>query len=290
MKTGVLMSVVLTIVLLAGCSNKEEELQGQIVQLQTASDSLNRVITNRDVYFDEVLRAINHVYSSLEDVRRQEASISQEAGEAEGKYSLSNEEARIRLMAQIGAIDSTLDANRKRINGLRARVRSLNKDYAALDETISNLRRMIEEREMTIAMLEERVSGLEGALVEKTREIAQRDSIIESKVNQINEVYYVTGTRSELKEKGIIKDEGGFPFGWFGSTTVLASGMDPVYFTRLDVTKASSIMVNGEIDELVPSREAEFFAVNPVDESTTTLNITNPARFWQDKYLVIITD
>lgn len=290
MKTGVLVSVVLLGIMISGCDNREEELQSRIASLESVSDSLTHAITDRDIYFDEVLRAINQVHGSLEDVRKEEASIAQAAGEAEGKFSATNEQTRTQLMAQIAGIDSTLEANRKRINALRARVRSLSKDYTALDETLNNLRRMLEERELTIAMLEERVTGLEGALVEKSREIAQRDSIIGAQVNRINEVYYVAGTRSELEAKGIIKDEGGFPFGWFGSTTVLASGMDKGLFTTLDATTASTITVDGEVNELVPQRSVDHFALNALDESVTSLNIIDPEKFWQERYLVIITD
>ena len=290
MKTGALVSVVLLGIAISGCDNREEELQGKITSLQSVSDSLGRAIADRDIYFDEVLRAINQVHGSLEHVREQEASITRAAGEAEGRFSATNEQTRIRLMAQIAGIDSTLAANRKRINSLRARVRSLNKDYTALDETLSNLRRMIEERELTIAMLEERVTGLEGALVEKSREIAQRDSIIDAQVNRINEVYYIAGSRNELEEKGIIRNEGGFPFGWFGSTTVMASGVDQGLFTTLDVTSASMITIEGEVNEIVPQRSASYFALNAVDETNTSLNIIDPEKFWQEKYLVIITD
>ncbi len=282
--------LVVAAILMAGCGNREEELQGKIGQLEAVSDSLNKAINQRDGYFDEVVRAINDVYMSIEEVRQQEASIQQQTGEAEGKYALNNEQARAALLTQIANIDSTLVLNRKKINGLRARVRSLNKDFKALDETINNLRKMLEERELTIAMLEGKVTGLEADLVQKSREIAVRDSIIDSQVHVINKVYYVAGTRDELEEKGIIKDEGGFPFGWFGSTTVLVNGVDSDFFTPLDVASESVITIDGKVDEIVPQRDNTFYALNAVGEEVTDLSITDPESFWQERYLVIITE
>jgi hypothetical protein len=284
------LSLIIAALILAGCGNREEEMQGRIGQLEAAADSLNKVIYQRDGYFEEVVRAINDVYMSIEDVRQQEASIQQQTGEAEGKFGLTNEQARANLLQQIANIDSTLVENRKKINGLRSRVRSLNKDFKALDETITNLKKMLEERELTIAMLEGKVTGLEADLVQKSREIAARDSVIESQVHLMNKVYYVAGTRDELEEKGIIKDEGGFPFGWFGSTTVLASGLDDGYFTPFDVANESVITIDGMVDEIVPQRSLNYYALNVVGEEVTDLNITDPARFWQDRYLVIITE
>lgn len=282
------LSLVFVTLLLAGCGNREEELQGKIGQLEAATDSLNKVLNQRDGYFEEVVRAINDVYMSIEDVRQQEASIQQQTGEAEGKFAVNNEQARAQLLQQIANIDSTLVENRKKVSALRARVRSLNKDYKALDETIANLKKMLEERELTIAMLEGRVTGLEADLEQKSREIAARDSVIESQVHLMNKVYYVAGTRDELEEKGIIKDEGGFL--WFGSTTVLASGLSTDYFTPFDVAHESVITIDGTVDEIVPDRDMNYYALNVVGEEVTDLSITDPARFWQDRYLVIITD
>ena len=281
-------SLVLVALLMTGCGNREEELQGQIGRLEASADSLNKVIYQRDGYFEEVVQAINDVYMSIEDVRQKEASIQQQTGEAEGKFGLSNEQARAKLLAQIATVDSTLVENQKKISGLRARVRSQNKDFKALDETITNLKKMLEERELTIATLEGRVTGLEADLVQKSREIAVRDSIIESQVYLMNKVYYIAGTRDELEEKGIIKDEGGFL--WFGSTTTLVSGLSPDYFTPFDIAHESVITIDGTVDEIVPERNLDYYALNLVGEEVTDLSITDPGRFWQDRYLVIITE
>lgn len=294
MKAGGVLIIASCVAILGGCNAREKELEETLQKEQTrfigTTDSLNQVIAQRDKYFDEVVRSINDIYSSLEGVRKKEAMISQQAGEAEGKFSLTNEQARSTLLQQIASIGTTLEDNRKKIAGLQSRVKKLNKEFASLNETIINLKQMIEEREKTIAMLETRVSGLEGQVEEKSRLIADRDAIIGSQETRLNTVYYVAGTRDELEEKGIIKDEGGFPWGLFGSTTVLASGIDQSYFKAFDRNGERVIKVDGRIDEIVPKRSDEYYALNQIDDATADLNITDPTRFWQDRYLVIITE
>jgi uncharacterized protein YoxC len=294
MKKGHVVWVVLCIGALAGCSGREEELQKELdrekARLQGTSDSLNQVITQRDHYFDEVVRAINDVYVSLEGARQKEEMITQQTGEAEGKFSLTNDQERSRLLQQIASIDTTLKQGRKKLASLQSRVKKLNKESMALTETINNLKQMIEERERTIALLEGRVNGLENEVVEKTRLIAQRDSIIGSREDEINTVFYVVGTREELEEKGIITDEGGFPWGLFGSTTVLASGLDPSFFKSLDRTKSNVISVSGRIDEIVPKRDDRFYATHDVGDESSDLTVIDPAKFWQDRYLVIVRE
>jgi len=286
---GVLMVAVLAASIL-GCNGREQELEKERARLVAATDSLNTVIGQRDAYFDEVVRSINAVYSSLEEARQKEAVISQQAGEAEGKFSLTNAQARATLLEQISGIDASLKDSRKKIDRLQSRIKSINKEFAGLNETISNLKKMITEREQMIASLETRVTGLETEVTQKTRLIAVRDSIIGTQDGDLNTVYYVTGTREELEEKGIIKDEGGFPWGLFGSTTVLASGVDQSYFETADLRKEHVIMVNGTIDEIVPKREEMYYAMDIVDESRSDLTITDPPKFWQDRFLVIITE
>jgi hypothetical protein len=288
MKAGAVIAGVLTVAILGGCSNREEELEREKSKLLTASDSLAKVIDLRDKYFDEVVGAINEVYASIEGARAKEAMITQQTSEAEGRFSVTNDQARADLLDEIEVIDNSLQESRSKIAKLEARVKALNKDFGSLNETIKNLKQMVEEREATIALLETRINGLETEVVDKVRQIAYRDSIIVTQVDRMNQVYYVAGTREELESKGLIQDEGGFL--WFGETTVLNSGIDRSYFHPLDMTRESTISVPGIVNEIVPKRNQEYYAMNLLGETATDLTITDPQKFWQDKYLVIITE
>ena len=294
MKTGFVLGVACFLGLMAGCNAKQEEMERALAEqkarMATSTDSLNHVIAQRDKYFEDVVRAINDVYSSLEQVREKEKVISQQAGEAEGKYSLTNDQARESLLNEINGIGTTLSDNRKKIASLQSKVKAMKKESASLNQTIENLKKTLDDQEKAIAMLSTRITGLENDVAEKGRMIAQRDSIIGSQETSMNTVYVVTGTRAELEEKGIIKDEGGFPWGLFGSTTVLGSGMNQSYFERFDKTRESEININGSVDEIVPKRDETYYAMDQSDDATSHLKIIDPGRFWQERYLVIITD
>jgi uncharacterized coiled-coil protein SlyX len=273
---------------LLGCTGREEELEKEKAKLVSTADSLITVIQQRDTYFDDVVRSINAVYNSLEEVREKEAAISEQAGQAEAKFSVTNEQARTRLLNQIASIDTSLRESRKKIDRLQVRIRSMNKQFAGLNQTVENLQRILTEREQTIAALETRITGLESDIAEKGRLIAQRDSVIGEQDNSLNTVYYVMGTRKELEQKGIIADEGGFL--WFGSTTVLSSSMDPRYFSRVDKRRKQIIKVNGRIEEIVPKRDPLYYAMNQMGEAESDITITDPTKFWLEPYLVIVTE
>jgi hypothetical protein len=81
MKIGFVLGVACFLGLLVGCNAKQEEteraLAEQKARLATSTDSLNQVIAQRDRYFEDVVRAINDVYSSIEQVRERSRNSQQ---------------------------------------------------------------------------------------------------------------------------------------------------------------------------------------------------------------------
>ncbi len=284
-----LLFIALCGMLIVGCNNKEEQLQKQVAQLQGEQTSLQQSITERDQNLEEVMRAVNEVYADLEKARVKEGKLAQRTeGETQGQ--VSNTVTRQALLNNISEIGSTLKENRKRIADLQSRVKSFRGEVASLNKLVDNLKKSLEDREQSIALLQTKVQGLETTVAENTKSLADRDDTISSQQKRINTAYMVVGTRKELKDKGIIKDEGGFLWGLLGSTTVLSSGVDPTLFTPIDKTRDQSIAVHGKIEDVLPHRNEEFFATGQPSENNSILTITHPNEFWQDRYLVIVVD
>ncbi len=281
---GVLM--VLAGLVLLGCDAREKELEKEVVLMQGKMDSLQSVIGSRDAYFDEIVASINAVYADLEDVRQTEEQIRLEAEKQEGGVSSTSTESRVDLLNQVEKIGNSLEKNRKEIARLEKKVGSLSREHKGLNEMVASLKQQLAEREQTIAMLETDLGDLRNQVAEKSNQVVERDAIIQAKETELNTVYYITGTRDELEELGIISDEGGFL--GLGSTAVLASGVDESLFNPFDMTGDRSITVEGEIEEIIPKRSEEFYQSENGEESSN-LQILNPDKFWQERYLVIIT-
>jgi len=290
MKTTIVATLVFGLVILMGCDNRTAELEKEIVKIQTQSSTLQQDLAARDKYIDEVMQAVNQVYKDLEQAKSKEAKLVEKTQGAEGQASFTSAQMRQSVLDQITAIDSNLKENRKKLSSLQKKLRASEVKYASLDEMVQNLKSTLEQREQSIAVLEAKVQGLETSVAEKARLVMEKETIIEEQKNRMNTVYYVVGTRNELKEKGIITDEGGFLWGLLGSTTVLSSGIDRSQFTPFDWTRDHTIHVNGSIDEMVPKRNEEFFALAETEESKADLTIKEPTKFWQDRYLVIVVD
>lgn len=289
MNTRWIVLLTLGALLLAGCEDKQrtEQLIQQTARLQDRADSLSRDITERDQYFDEVMKTVSQIYGSLEGAREREEELLKHAGTAEGTP-VTNAEVRKNLITQIQSIGDNLKENRKRISDLQARNKSLASQFSSFKRLIESLKQNLAEREQSIAMLEARVSGLENTVAEKTRLVAERDSVIDSQTNTMNTAYYVVGTREELTEKGIITKEGGFLWGLLGATTTISPGFDRSQFKPLNKSMEKMIPVSGDIDEILPRRSETFYTMEKNGEDYSDLTITDPKNFWQDNYLVIV--
>jgi hypothetical protein len=278
-----------------GCKN--EELERQNKDLQAKTQQLSQDLAERDTYIDNVASSIDQVYAEIESAHSQEKQILQETAGPEGKKKLSNTEIRKELLARISVIDSNLRNNHQRIADLQKTVNSYKKQFAGLRKLVTDLKQKLQEREEAIVELQLRVQGLETEVAEKGRIIAERDSLITRQTGLIGEQhkkittgFYVTGARRDLEEKGILKDEGGFLWGLLGSTSVLANGFDTKYFTPINKVDETTIHVNGRIRELIPKRDERFYSTEEISRSEWKLVIKDPTWFWQDNYLVIVTD
>lgn len=282
---------------LNGCDNRSAELEKQNAELQQKTMRLEADLASRDSYVDEVTQSINTVYEDLERTRAKERLIQRESADMEASKKFTREEIRETLLAKVSVLDSTLKQNRQLINSLQKKVARYRSQYASLTTMVENLKKTLEEREESIALLELKVKGLEQQVEEKNRLITERDerigeqrSLIDEQNRKITTGFYIIGTREELEQKGIIREEGGFLWGLFGSTTVLASGFDDQEFIPVSKLDRTAITVNGSIDQILPKRNQQFYAITRNEGKNSILTIAEPNKFWQDKYLVIIRD
>src|SRR2546423_193358 len=187
------------------------------------------------------------------------------------------------VVTRVRETENALNQSRQRIKNLTALSDSLR---ATLDSTVGNLQTVIATQKTTIDLLTERVNEL------TTENVALRDSLSTG--------YYVIGTRSELKKKGILTEQGGgrvlFILWRTGKTLQPARNLDPSLFTPIDTRKVTEIPL--------PSVKAQYRVVSLQDLSyvaeqrdhnkysgVANLTITSPVDFWRNsKFLVIVLE
>jgi PBP1b-binding outer membrane lipoprotein LpoB len=284
------LALVVVAVLIGGCSGRTDELERQNAELRNKSSELSADLSSRDAYIDTVTQSINEIYANLEGVRSNEKMIASETNGIESGKQVTNREVRERILSQLSTINENMAGNRKKLADVQAKMASYRTQFSGLKKMVATLKKTIEDREQAIAALETKVHGLESDLTEKTRVVSEKEAVITAQTTKINTAYYVVGKRSDLEQKGIIAKDGGFLWGLLGSSTILASGVDPKYFTPINKVEERTIQVNGKIDEVIPKRSPEFYTKTLVDNNQSMITIAEPTAFWQDQYLVIITD
>lgn len=164
-----------------------------------------------------------------------------------------------------------------------------------LADLANQLAETISEKDAEITQLQAKLSGMVNSLQAVTMQF--NDSLIEIKKeraqissvnNQMNTVYYITGTLTELHNKGIVTKEGGF-IGMGRVAVVNSTGMDNSKFTKADLTTLKGINLHGKFRRLITTHPDNSYTLISKGK-TDSLAITNATAFWSEsKYLVIAT-
>lgn len=195
------------------------------------------------------------------------------------------------VVARVSETENRLNESQRRIKTLTGLSDSLR---ATLDSTATNLGAIIESQRATVASLTEQVTRLE------TENVALRDTV-NTVTERENTVYYVIGTKDELKAKGIIVEEGGsrvlFILWRTGSTISPARELDPSQFTAINKRHVTEIRLPDAASEyrIASRQDLEYLATPRTAQGKITgassLQISAPEQFWRNsKFLIIVQE
>lgn len=200
------------------------------------------------------------------------------------------------LTARLRGNESRLAASQKRLKQLTSESDSLKSTLGDLQATIDGLQATLESQKNTIATLEADLTGTKQQVATLSEEKAVLTDTVSSLTTRENTVYYIIGTRKELKDKGIITEEGGTRFLIFTRTgEVLKPGpnLDPSAFTAVDRRNLTEIKLPDPAKEyqLVTNQNIAYSNI-PLDAKGRikgSLQISTPERFWgQARYLILV--
>jgi hypothetical protein len=187
------------------------------------------------------------------------------------------------VVSRVAETEGALAESRSRIKNLTALSDSLR---ATLDSSVGNLQSVIASQKTTIDLLTDQVNTL------TTENVALRDSLSTG--------YYIIGTQSELKKKGVLTEQGGgrvlFILWRTGKTLQPARNLDPSLFTAIDTRKVTSIpLPSTKARYRVASLQDLDFIAEQRDHNkysgVSSLTITSPVDFWRSsKFLVIVRE
>lgn len=200
---------------------------------------------------------------------------------------------RASLLGKVQEVTSLLNKSRARVAALSSKNSSLSGQIASYDSTITNLQALLEQNKVDLAALNMRVDSLTTANTTlATTNRANVDTVTDLR-KVANTVYYVVGTKDDLKKRGIIVEEGS-KFLFFGHKALVpARKLDPSWFTPINKWDDTPIPLH-IIDKpyKVVSRQDPTLieeAQGSDGKPNGELHVSQPAEFWgPSKYLIIV--
>ncbi|ACF14775.1 conserved hypothetical protein [Chloroherpeton thalassium ATCC 35110] len=289
MNKNIVKLIFLTSVLFLFIGGCTKELEEKVAELEKEKQELALEAEAKEKYVEEVVGAINEIQSNLDTIRVRESIISKASTGIEKRGVSEAEAIKRTILSDISDIDSYLQENKKKVSSLQKKMQQYRYRVSSLEKMVENLQNTISQKEMEIAYLKEEISSLNVKVAALETTIRQKERVIQQKEEEINEVYYIIGDWEQLKEKGVIEDQGGFL--WFGKTTVATKDFDLTKFTKVSAEATSMIQINHPLSqvELLTSHSKDSYEIKKDGENASVLQIKDAKEFWKKaKCLVIL--
>lgn len=274
------------IMMLTACGNQEGK-NSQLAQ----NDSLQNIIAARDNEINDLMGTLNEIQQGFQEINEAEERVTiAKSGEGADKA--------VQIRENIQFIAQRMAENRELIAKLRQQLREVGFKGDQLQKTIENLtaqmalkdrqlqalRTELDQKNIHIAELDQTITGLNKDVENLNKDVTdlktentEKAQTISSQDKQLNTAWFVYGTKSELKNQGIIS--GG---------KVLQGNFNKNYFTKIDIRVDKEIKLYSKSAELLTAHPGGSYTLTRDSKDQYVLRITNPQTFWStSKYLVI---
>lgn len=288
---------------LGACMSPAEK-QKQQEALQAQLDQVTALSAEKDTLLQAVAenaRLMNEINSEMAKVKDLKAGVSPVVGAEGGQQPVADQRAitlaRVKEMTdRLNDAEKRLAASQSRIRRLAKQSDSLKTDLSSLETTVAEYQQMIATQRVEIATMSEQLATTQAEVATLSTEKAALIDTVTAITDRSNMVYYVIGTKDELKDKGIIVEEGGSKVLFFGSHALQpARVLNEADFTAVDrrvVMEIPSPMTTQRYK--IVSRQNTDYAENKPDSKgrvTGGIKIASPDGFWApSKFLILVVD
>ncbi|MDP2722188.1 MAG: hypothetical protein Q8O72_05485 [Bacteroidales bacterium] len=288
---GISAVMFLVVVILAGImiSNKSVEIE----QLNAQNTNLNMTIDERDSLVNEMATTFDEIEQNLRFVREKRGQLILSQGEG-------NENQKELLVADIKLMNEMLEESSKKIDELDKRLKSsgveinsfknkiaqLNKNIEEQNNSIQLLQTQLEERDYKITEMDLQMGQLQSDIALKADSIVEKSQIIVAKDNELNKVFFASGTLKELKEHGVVASEGGIL--GLGKSNSVPDNLNDSYFTELDQRSVRTVPIFTKKAEFISEHPDSSYSFIIEDDMIAYLQIEDPEEFWKiSKYAIL---
>lgn len=207
------------------------------------------------------------------------------------------EDRRERLINNISNMRTQIEADKKKIADLERQLTQVKGQRDGHLSALNKLKASLSDKETILAEMENRLTKMSSDIEEveqkaqaeinkRESQIQEKQGIIETQSQDLNQIYYISGTRKELIAAGIVNRKGGLL--GIGRVTTVSNKIITEKF------KSTNLMDSQEI-RFAPSAKGYAVLSNHIAASYTltrdvdgwVLKITDPENFRKQKFLVL---
>lgn len=277
----------------------------EVKDLKQENKRLKNQMAELNLKVDGYLKTIYEIETNLENIKQREQLI-----DIKSKAGVEFEEnAKESILNDLKAIDELMKENHLKMARLKEDLYDSGLELSKMNNLIRSLEKRMKEKDQVISKLNEKLEGLHFINNSLSREVKSlkftvdtlekknnfyslvvdtQHETIEEKNRKLNKAYYTTGTLHELKEKKVVKKEGGIL--GLGSIFRLNEQVDNSYFSVLDMEESFTIPINSSKAELLTNHPVNSYKFEKEinSEKYKRLIIVDPEKFWRSsRYLVV---
>jgi uncharacterized protein (DUF3084 family) len=289
MKKPVQIALIVAVVALAGASAV------LFAQYQKSQQQLARTSASEQEVQDRYGRtidAIAEIQDSLNALALDEGGTPLSPGGVAAERRMGGPNSQESL-DRIALLRSSIEKSKERIRELESNLKDRGVKVASLERLIANLKRSVADKEQLVAMLSGRVDQLETEVGGLTVAVAEKSDTLRTREVQLEEsrrdnatVFYVVGTKKQLKEAGVIASTGGVL--GIGKTVLPAATPNSAAFTPIDTDQQDVIVFPAEKARVISAQPSSSYQLVTTN-GQTELRILSPIDFRKVKQVVILT-
>ena len=286
---------VLTLVLgaLVLCMGSCVESSKKYKALQAERDSLAVVASSATTDYENSLKTLNEIEEALNTIREAENIIMMENQEGNTNYAV----------AQIEAIDRTIQQNKTKIAELEQQLAESGSKSKQLNATITRLKNELDEKDTYINNLRDELNASQEQVAQLTVQVedlnknvedlneninnlnaqsAEQQATINLQDAALNTVYYIVAPIETLENLGLAEAGGLF------TRTRAATDINKNAMISADRRQLSVIPLNTKKATILTNHPESSYQLTKGDDNMLSLEIVNPDAFWNiSNYLII---
>lgn len=290
MKKTVLTLVLGALILcMASCVESSKKYKA----LQAERDSLAVVASSATTDYENSLKTLNEIEEALNTIREAENIIMMENQEGNTNYAV----------AQIEAIDRTIQQNKTKIAELEQQLAESGSKSKQLNATITRLKNELDEKDTYINNLRDELNASQEQVAQLTVQVedlnknvedlneninnlnaqrAEQQATINLQDAALNTVYYIVAPIETLENLGLAEAGGLF------TRTRAATDINKNAMISADKRQLSVIPLNTKKATILTNHPESSYQLTKGDDNMLSLEIVNPDAFWNiSNYLII---